>query len=117
MADHSGYCNTIPVKQKSSIAQELIIVYKCDCPGPERQTDSKIKIVGTDWGTEILNRTFHGYSAEQGMYLHTEMCAAYKSQLDGVAERMNRTIKEKARTLLLGVNADESLWSKAAAYL
>ena len=33
---------------------------------------------------------------------------------------MNRTLKEKARTLLLGVNADEQLWDEAiqtAAYL
>ena len=48
------------------------------------------------------------------------MSAAYTPQQNGTAERMNRTIKEKARTLLLGVDADEGLWDeavKSAAYL
>jgi hypothetical protein len=40
--------------------------------------------------------------------------AAYTPQQNGVAERANRTIKEKVRTLLLGVNADNALWNEAA---
>ncbi len=41
-------------------------------------------------------------------------------QQNGVAEGMSRTLKEKARTPLLGVEPDESLWTDAirtAAYL
>lgn len=66
----------------------------------------------TDRSTEFLNKTLHGHCATNG--LHTEMFAAYIPQHNGVAERANRTIKEKARTLPLGVNADESLWNEAA---
>lgn len=112
--EFSSYCNIIPVKQKSAIAQELIhVIAKW-----ERQRDAKVKVVRTDRGTEFLNKTFHSHCAENG--IHTEMSAAYTPQQNGTAERMNRTIKEKARTLLLGVDADEGLWDeavKSAAYL
>lgn len=112
--EFSSYCEVIPVQHKSSIAHELIAVIE----RWERQCDAKVKIVRTDRGTEFLNKTFHGYCSEKG--IHTEMSAAYTPQQNGTAERMNRTIKEKARTLLLGVNADTCLWDeavKAAAYL
>jgi transposase InsO family protein len=106
--EYSGYVDIIPVQQKSSIAHELINVIA----RWERQTDSKVQVVRTDRGTEFLNKTFHGYCAQNG--IHTEMSAAYTPQQNGVAERANRTIKEKVRTLLLGVNADNSLWNEAA---
>jgi transposase InsO family protein len=105
--EYSGYVEVVPVQQKSSIAQELIDVIT----RWERQTDSKVQVVRTDRGTEFLNKTFHGHCAENG--IHTEMSAAYTPQQNGTAERMNRTIKEKARTLLLGVEADEGLWNEA----
>jgi hypothetical protein len=105
--EYSSYCEVIPVQQKSSIAQELIAVIE----RWERQCDAKVKVVRTDRGTEFLNKTFHGYCSEKG--IHTEMSAAYTPQQNGTAERMNRTIKEKARTLLLGVDADMCLWDEA----
>jgi hypothetical protein len=42
-----------------------------------------------------------------------EYSAAYTPEQNGRAERMNRTVIEKARTLLLGVEADEELWVEA----
>jgi hypothetical protein len=55
-----------------------------------------------------MNKTFHAFCAENG--IHTEYSAAYTPEQNGRAERMNRTIIEKARTLLLGVEATEELW-------
>lgn len=110
----SNFVSVLPVTSKATIASHLTdtITYW------ERQTESKVKAVRTDRGTEFLNKTFHGFCTENG--IHTETSAAYTPQQNGVAERMNRTLKEKARTLLLGVQADESLWVDAmltAAYL
>jgi len=110
----SSFCAAVPVDSKAAIARELISVV---CLW-QRQTDAKVKVVRTDRGTEFLNRTFHSFCAEEG--IHTELSAAYTPQQNGVAERMNRTLKEKARTLLLGVEADEGMWVEAiqtAAYL
>lgn len=70
-----------------------------------------IRVVRTDRGTEYLNKTFHGYCAKNG--IRTEISAAYTPQQNGTSERMNWTIKEKARTLLLGLNADQCLWNEA----
>jgi transposase InsO family protein len=110
----SNFCSVLPVTSKATIASHLTdtITYW------ERQTESKVKAVRTDRGTEFLNKTLHGFCTENG--IHTETSAAYTPQQNGVAERMNRTLKEKARTMLLGVQADESLWVDAmltAAYL
>jgi hypothetical protein len=58
-----------------------------------------------------MNKTFHAFCAENG--IHTEYSAAYTPEQNGRAERMNRTVIEKARTLLLGVEADEELWVEA----
>ncbi len=41
------------------------------------------------------------------------MSVAYTPQQNWVARRMNRRIKENARTLLLGIIADEKLWVDA----
>jgi hypothetical protein len=62
--EYSGYVDIIPVQQKSSIAQELINVIA----RWERQTDSKVQVVRTDRGTEFLNKTFHGYCAQNGIH-------------------------------------------------
>lgn len=105
--EYSSYCQIIPIHQKSAITQELINVIA----GWERQCNANVNVVWTDRGTEFLNKKLHGYCAENG--IHTEMSEAYTPQGNGTVERMNRTIKEKARTLLLGVNADDCLWNEA----
>jgi transposase InsO family protein len=58
-----------------------------------------------------MNKTFHAFCTENG--IHTEYSAAYTPEQNGRAERMNRTLIEKARTLLLGVEATEELWVEA----
>jgi hypothetical protein len=65
----SNFCSVLPVTSKATIASHLTdtITYW------ERQTESKVKVVRTDGGTEFLNKTFHGFS----WHLHTpqeEMC-------------------------------------------
>jgi hypothetical protein len=58
-----------------------------------------------------MNKTFHAFCTENG--IHTENSAASTPEQNGRAERMNRTLIEKARTLLLGVEATEELWVDA----
>lgn len=41
------------------------------------------------------------------------MTVPYTPQQNGVAERMNRTTTEQARTLIIGADLDRSYWGEA----
>jgi transposase InsO family protein len=105
--EHSNFACSIPVSSKTSVVANLIDEIR----RWERDTGCKVHTIRTDRGTEFMNKTFHAFCAENG--IHTEYSAAYTPEQYGRAERMNRTVIEKARTLLLGVEADEELWVEA----
>jgi hypothetical protein len=67
--------------------------------------------VRSDRGTEFLNQQFKEYCAQQGAKMETS--APSTPQQNGLAERMNRTLKERTRTLLVHAAADPSLWKEA----
>jgi len=60
----SNFVSVLPVTSKATIASHLTdtITYW------ERQTESKVKAVRTDRGTEFLNKTFHGFCTENGIH-------------------------------------------------
>jgi len=56
-------------------------------------------------------RAMQSYFKEQG--IQWEISAPYAQQQNGVAERSNRTILEKARTMLLHANLPKAHWAEA----
>ena len=101
------YVIALAVKTKdaiSSAVRDLLIFW-------QRQLNRSVKCIRTDRGTEFLNSTLKGFCTQEGIKFETS--AAYTPQQNGVAERMNRTIKEKARTLMLHAAAKQSLWKEA----
>ena len=79
----------------------------------ENQVDRKVKCLRTDNGLEFCNIKFDRYCKTHGIERH-KTCV-YTPQQNGVAERMNRTIMEKVRCLLIEFGLDESFWAEAAA--
>ena len=77
----------------------------------QRQLQQPIGGIRTDRGTEFLNQVLRDYCAHEGIKFET--AAAYTPQQNGTAERMNRTLKEKTRTLLAHAAADPQLWKEA----
>jgi len=103
----SHYVIALAVKSKDTISgavRDLLVFW-------QRQLGRTVKCIRTDRGTEFLNSTLKGYCAQEGIKFETS--AAYTPQQNGLAERMNRTIKEKARTLLLHAAAKQTLWKEA----
>ena len=101
------YVLVLGVKTKDAISaavKELLIFW-------QRQLDRPVKCIRTDRGSEFFNSTLKGYCGQEGIKF--EVSAAYTPQQNGIAERMNRTIKEKARTLLLHAAAQQTLWKEA----
>jgi hypothetical protein len=76
----------------------------------QRQTGRKIKVLRTDRGTEYQGN-FGRFMRREGI-IH-QRSAAYTPEQNGVAERYNRTIIEKARCLLNEFEVPKFLWGEA----
>lgn len=75
----------------------------------ENQMGCKIKAFRTDNGTEYINGRFEKFFAENGI-IH-QKTTPYSPQQNGVAERFNRTLTEKARFLLYDAGLPKSYWA------
>lgn len=77
----------------------------------ENQSDKKIKTLRTDNGLEFCNKMFDEFCADKGIQRHRT--CAYTPQQNGVAERMNRTIMEKVRSMLSDSGLPKRFWAEA----
>ncbi|CAG4970927.1 unnamed protein product [Colias eurytheme] len=77
----------------------------------EKQKDRKIKILRTDNGGEFCGQEFEKYLKKQGI-VH-QRTNAYTPEQNGLCERMNRSIVEKARCLIFDADLDKKFWSEA----
>lgn len=76
------------------------------------QFGMKISKLTVDQGRE------YGSTAQKGFYkrkgIQVEPTVAYTPQQNGVAERFNRTLVEKVRTMLIDSSMPKSMWCEAA---
>lgn len=77
----------------------------------ENLLERKIKILRTDNGGEFCNSQFDGFLGNCGI-IH-QKTNAYTPEQNGLSERMNRTIVEKARCLLFEAVLDKKFWAEA----
>ena len=84
----------------------------------ETETGLKVKCLRSDNGGEYINGGFSEYCATQGIRM--EKTIPRTPQQNGVAERMNRTLNEHARSMRLHAELPKTFWADAvstAAYL
>ena len=74
----------------------------------ENQTQKKIKVLRTDNGGEFCEKEFEQFCKECG--IAQQKTTPYTPQHNGVAERMNRSLMEKARSMLSGAGLGQQLW-------
>jgi transposase InsO family protein len=77
----------------------------------ETQFDKKIKTLRSDRGGEFWNKEMQSFCASKGI-VH-QKTNPYSSQENGVAERLNRTLMEKARAMLQGSSLSDEYWGEA----
>jgi hypothetical protein len=75
----------------------------------ERETEKKIKCIRTDNGGEYIG-PFDAYCKEQG--IRHQFTPPKTPQLNGLAERMNRTIMEGVRSLLSHAKLPKHYWGE-----
>lgn len=90
---------------------EVFTVFKEFLVLVENQTGKRIKKIRSDNGTEYVNSTFEDFLKSKG--IEHQLTVRYTPEQNGVAERTNRTIVEKARCLLQEANLDDKMWAEA----
>lgn len=112
--DFSRKVFVYPIKNKS----ETLDKFKDFRNLVEKQTGKSIKILRSDNGTEYINQDFDKYMKASGIRHQTTN--PYTSEQNGLAERMNRTLIERAKCLLLNSRLRKDFWAEAvctAAYI
>jgi hypothetical protein len=79
----------------------------------ELETGNKIRILRSDKGGEYLSNEFKSYCSENGII--RELIQAAMPQQNGMSERRNQTLMERAHNLASDCNLPISLWTEAAA--
>lgn len=93
---------------KKSMVLDVLKDYKNQA---ENQTGKKIKIIRSDNGTEYCNRAMQDFCRSAGIVHQTSV--PYTPQQNGVAERMNRTLVEKARCMIFDAQLPTKFWAEA----
>lgn len=75
------------------------------------QFNLKISRMTIDQGREYLSNNQKQFYLQKG--IQVEPTVAYTPQQNGVAERFNRTIVEKVRTMLIDSHVPKTMWSEA----
>ncbi|KAH9779667.1 hypothetical protein KPL71_007786 [Citrus sinensis] len=76
----------------------------------ETQTNRKVRRLRIDNGLEFCNKRFDVFCAENGVVRHKTV--RHTPQQNGLAERMNRTLIDKVRYMLIQSRLPMSLWAK-----
>lgn len=77
----------------------------------EKQTERKIKRLRTDNGLEFYSGEFNQFCRHEGIQRH--LTVPYTPRQNGVAERMNRTLLERARSMLSNAGLGKQFWTEA----
>lgn len=77
----------------------------------ETQKSKAIKVLRTDNGGEFCSKEFESYLEKFGI-VH-QKTNPFTPEQNGMVERMNRTLIEKARCLLFDANLSKAFWAEA----
>jgi transposase InsO family protein len=97
---------------------EALLFFKNFKQEVENQTGERIKVLRSDKGGEYLSKAFEEFLKQAG--IRCFLTTARTLQSNEVAERMNRTLLERARSIMFGKQVPAQLWSEVintAAYI
>jgi transposase InsO family protein len=110
----SRFCSVYFMKSKS----EVLSKFKEYEALATTQTGCRVKTLRTDKGGEYTSKEFEEFCKQRGILHQTSV--PYTPEQNGVAERMNRTLVESARSMIFQGSLDVQFWAEAvstAAYL
>lgn len=107
--DMSRWVTVYPLRAKSDCFE----AFKKFQLSAERMTGRKIKSLRSDGGGEYISNEFRDHLASCGV--HQQLTVPYSPHQNGVAERMNRTLKDLMRAMILHKNVAKDFWADAVA--
>ena len=105
--DYTRYCCIYFIAQKSEVFEK----FKEFKSKVESFTDLKIKNLQSDNGKEYVNKIFDDYLKQHG--IQRRLSTPYTPQQNGISERKNRSLMDKARCLMIEANTPKQLWAEA----
>jgi hypothetical protein len=108
-ADYTRFRYGISLENKSAegVQPEIVDIVNLI----ERQSGIPIKVIRTDHGGEFVNDAFKRFCRNKGIQHHVS--PPYMHELNGVAERLNRTLAELIRAMLDGCALGHVWWDYA----
>lgn len=80
----------------------------------ETQFGSRIKGLQSDNGGEFVNASMQTYLTSRGISHYT--IAPHRHEMNGLAERFNRTLNDAVRTMLIDAHLSHGFWAEAVSY-
>ena len=105
--EYSHYCVVLLLKNKSEVATKFAEFVAW----AETQTGKRVKTLRSDNGGEYTSGAMSKLCADRG--IAQKFTPPYTPQLNGVAERMNRTLVESARCMMEHAELAKSYWGEA----
>ncbi|TMW61094.1 hypothetical protein Poli38472_014555 [Pythium oligandrum] len=105
--DKSRHCAVYLMRNKSEVFDKFVQFVKM----AENQTDRRVKMLRSDNGGEYKSAKFTKFCADRGII--QKFTPPYTPELNGVAERMNRTLVECARCMLEHAGMPNEYWGEA----
>lgn len=105
---HSKYGTLVCIARKS----DVVTVVPGEIAKLERMSGHKLKAIRAYNGGEFLKNELQDFFTTQGVKI--ENTVPYSPQMNGLAERFNRTINEKMCALLQQAGLGEEHWADAA---
>ncbi|BES99547.1 Hypothetical protein2 [Nesidiocoris tenuis] len=107
--DFSHFSVAYYMKNKSETEQNLVNhIRKLNSSG------IKVARIRMDKGGEYMSNSFRKFCLEMG--IRQEFTAGYTPQQSGCAERLNRTIFDKVRTMFVDTHLPKNLWCEAVSH-
>ena len=105
--DYSRYTVAYFIKSKD----EALTKFKEFVSHAENQKGRKLKILRSDNGGEYRSKEFTKFCADKGII--QQFTCPYTPEQNGVAERLNRTLIESARSMIYHANLPLHFWAEA----
>jgi transposase InsO family protein len=105
--DYTNFSVVRLIKVKSQVPEEI----KSVIAELERQTGLQVKAIRSDRGGEYINQTLQDYLKKKGIV--QQLTAPYSPEQNGKAERLNRTLVERVRSMLHSSQVSKNLWAEA----
>ena len=105
--DKTRYVWVYPLKQKGDVFNQFL-EWKA---AAEKSSGHKLKTLRTDNGGEFTSTEFENYLKTEGV--KHELTVPKTPEQNGVAERLNRTLVEAVRAMLIQVKLPQRFWVEA----